>query len=151
VRLCRARRIAGEVAIVGEVVPVRYSLKGHRLKRNRDFRAVFARGSSVANRFYVLYLIEKPQPSELRIGFSVSRKVGNAVTRNRVKRILREVFRSWIPELQGSLDVVVIARKDAASLGWAEADRQMRLLWKKASTGEIVRRRNAASKDRPMA
>lgn len=129
---------------------MRYTLKGHRLKRNRDFRAVFASGSSVANRFYVLYLIKKPQPSELRIGFSVSRKVGNAVVRNRVKRILREVFRRWVPELGDSLDVVVIARKDAATLGFAEADRQMRALWKKASMGETVRRRSAASKDGPM-
>lgn len=125
---------------------MRYSLKGHRLKRNRDFRVVFARGSSVANRFYVLYVIKKPQPSELRIGFSVSRKVGNAVSRNRVKRVLREVFRKWIPELPGSLDLVVIARKDAAPLGFAEADRQMRALWRKAAGGEGVRPRSAARK-----
>ena len=107
---------------------VRGSLKNHRLRRNRDFRIVFARGTSVANRFYVLYVIKKPSESEVRVGFSVSKKIGNAVTRNRVKRILREAMRGMVNELPAGCDCVLIARKDADGLGLWSAAKQVRSL-----------------------
>ncbi len=62
-----------------------------RLKKNRDFRRAFDAGRSVANRLLVLYTVRWEGPVS-RVGYSVSRRVGSAVIRNRVKRRLREAF-----------------------------------------------------------
>ena len=62
----------------------------YRLKKNRAFQYVYRRGHSAACRDLVM-LCAKGR--ELKVGFSVSKKVGNAVTRNKVKRRLRECFR----------------------------------------------------------
>jgi ribonuclease P protein component len=73
----------------------------------------------VASRAYVLFVAERRQGSGPRLGLTVSRKVGNAVVRNRVKRRIREWFRRDL-ELRGSWDLVVIARREAAELGGDE-------------------------------
>lgn len=89
--------------------------KTHRLKDNRDFRRVFQKGKSYANRFLVLY----HAPNQLgcyRVGFSVSKKVGNAVVRNKVKRYLREAVRAAELDSSLSVDFVIIARPSAADL-----------------------------------
>lgn len=108
------------------------SLKGHKLQRNRDFRIVFHRGQSVANRFFVLYVSKKEQALVTRIGFSVSKKVGNAVVRNRVKRLLREVMRKQLSRFGTGHDVVVIARKEASGLSYEEVDRQLMQLLRRS-------------------
>lgn len=107
------------------------SLKNHKLRRNSDFRRVFYRGFSVANRFYVLYVIKKDLTRNTNVGFSVSKKVGNAVIRNRVKRIGREVVRKEIFRFSHGYDLVIIARHDAANLTfWQARDFLMQLLRK---------------------
>ena len=90
-----------------------------RLTRSRDFDAVYRRGRSAANRHLVVYAFERPAdeltPGEgARLGLSVSRKVGGAVERNRVKRVLREQFALAGGILPDGTDVVVIARPGVA-------------------------------------
>jgi len=109
----------------------RASLKGHRLQENRDFRKVFARGRSVANRYFVLYVSKKRSSEASRIGFSVSKKVGNAVVRNRVKRLLREVCRLQIGDWEHGVDLIVIARKEAAALSYVDVEKQILQLFKR--------------------
>lgn len=58
--------------------------KRNRLKKNEDFQKVFKHGTSVANRQFVLYTLDQPENDELRVGLSVSKKIGNAVMRNRI-------------------------------------------------------------------
>ena len=84
-----------------------------RITRSGDFDAVYRRGRSAANRHLVVYAFsrdDRPADAPARLGLSVSRKVGGAVERNRVKRVLREQFADLVPGLPGGLDVVVIAR-----------------------------------------
>jgi ribonuclease P protein component len=84
-----------------------------RITRSGDFDAVYRRGRSASNRHLVLYAFERPDAaaaSPPRLGLSVSRKVGGAVQRNRVKRVLRERFAALAPSLQPKTDYVVIAR-----------------------------------------
>lgn len=84
-----------------------------RITRSGDFDAVYRRGRSAANRHLVVYAFsrdDRPADAPARLGLSVSRKVGGAVERNRVKRVLREQFAGLVPGLPGGLDVVVIAR-----------------------------------------
>lgn len=88
----------------------------NRLTDKRDFQRVFHHGQSFANRYLVLYYLKNPNNAVFRVGFSVSKKVGKAVTRNRVKRLLREAFRLEQERITEPYDFVVIARPSAAEL-----------------------------------
>jgi len=88
-----------------------------RITRSGDFDAVYRRGRSAANRHLVVYAFsrdDRPAGAPARLGLSVSRKVGGAVERNRIKRVLREQFAALSPGLPTGIDVVVIARPGAA-------------------------------------
>jgi ribonuclease P protein component len=88
-----------------------------RLSRSAEFDRVFREGRSHASRQLVLYAFPNGGGSEdePRLGVSVGRKVGGAVQRNRVKRLLREAFWALGEELPAGHDFVVVARPDAAS------------------------------------
>jgi ribonuclease P protein component len=81
-----------------------------RLSRSAEFERVYRQGRSCANRQLVLYSFPNPVAERPRMGLSVSRKVGGAVERNRIKRLLREAFAQAEGELQGGHDLVVVAR-----------------------------------------
>ncbi|MQA73009.1 MAG: ribonuclease P protein component [Solirubrobacterales bacterium] len=89
-----------------------------RLSRSGDFDRVYRDGRSHANRFLVLYAFPRPETSgdETRLGTSVGRKVGGAVSRNAVKRALRESFWDLADELPDGHDFVIVARPDSAGL-----------------------------------
>ena len=91
-----------------------------RLSRSGDFDRVYREGRSHANRFLVLYAFPRSDPDaehdQVRLGISVSRKVGGAVDRNAVKRGLREAFWSFDERLPRDHDFVLVARPDAAGL-----------------------------------
>lgn len=89
-----------------------------RLSRSGDFDRVYRDGRSYANRHLVLYSFPRGEGagSDVRLGISVSRKVGGAVERNAVKRALREAFWSLDEDLPADHDFVLVARPDAAGL-----------------------------------
>jgi ribonuclease P protein component len=90
--------------------------RGRRLSRSAEFERVYRQGRSVSNRHLVLYSFPNEAIDRPRLGLSVSRKVGGAVERNRVKRLLREAFDGVEAELEGGRDVVVVARPEAREL-----------------------------------
>jgi ribonuclease P protein component len=102
------------------------SPKRRRLSRSAEFERVYRQGRSKSNRFLVLYAF--PRTSEdtdaettgPRLGLSVSRRVGGAVDRSRVKRVLREAFWAEAERLPDGSDYVVVARPDSREL----ADRE---------------------------
>jgi ribonuclease P protein component len=91
-----------------------------RLSRSAEFERVYRHGRSTANRYLVLYAFPNSSARRPRLGLSVSRKVGGAVERNRVKRLLREAFAQVEHELGPEQDVVVVARPEVREL--AERD-----------------------------
>jgi ribonuclease P protein component len=107
------------------------------LKKNNDFRQVYGYSQSSANHLLVLYV--KPNCSEEekpnRLGVSVSRKVGKAVVRNWVKRLIKESYRLTEPVLKRGYDIVVVARATVGLLhrrkAFEEINRSLVFLLKK--------------------
>ena len=99
----------------------------YRLKKNRAFQYVYRRGQSAACRDLVML---RAKGRELKVGFSVSKKVGNAVIRNRVKRRLRECFRPYIGDVKTGL-YVIVARPSAAKATFQSLQKDVRYLLKK--------------------
>ena len=88
-----------------------------RLSRAAEFERVYRQGRSQGNRFFVLYSFPRGGDDAPRLGVSVSRKVGGAVDRNRVKRLLRDAFWALADDLPEGHDSVVVARPEARALG----------------------------------
>ncbi|PTM56907.1 ribonuclease P protein component [Desmospora activa] len=104
----------------------------YRLKRRGDFKRAFRIGSSVANRQFVLYRSRRRDAGPVRIGISVSRKVGNAVIRNRIRRLVKEITRQWVDDLPERTDLIVIARKPAADMDYHQMKSSLRHVFRRA-------------------
>lgn len=92
--------------------------KRRRLSRSGEFDRVYRDGSSHATRYLVLYTFPRKdeERDDVRLGVSVSRKVGGAVERNKVKRVLREAFWELAERLPPRHDFVIVARADLKEL-----------------------------------
>ena len=91
------------------------------LRKNRQFQEVYKKGVSRANRYLVMYVLENHQDENL-LGISVSKKVGNSVVRHRVKRLVKESYRLHEDIFNSGLDIVVVARANAASASYREIE-----------------------------
>ena len=98
--------------------------KSFRVKREKDFKAIFKDGTSFANRKFVVYQLENQQ-NHFRVRLSVSKKLGNAVTRNQIKRRIRHILQSVKGSLVENVDFVVIARKGVETLEYAEMEKNL--------------------------
>ena len=87
------------------------------LKKNSDFRRLYAKGKSAVTPFLVLYA-RPNRLGENRLGYTVSAKLGHAVVRNRVRRRLREIYRLNAPGLRQGYDLVVVARGRAVGASY---------------------------------
>jgi len=104
-----------------------------RLRKREDFRKVYQRGKSIANRYLVMYQFDNPQLASYRFGISISKKIGNAVERNRIKRLIKEAIRSILEQYEIKLhkDFVFIARKPITELGFNEIKKNIEYLFNK--------------------
>ncbi|MDE5616380.1 MAG: ribonuclease P protein component [Clostridia bacterium] len=107
----------------------------YRLKSGRVFDYLHRKGVSSANKRLVL--VHAPSKYPLKVGFIVSKKVGKAVVRNKVRRRLREIFRALIPFLDENRNYIIIARAESANSTFAQLANSLAALLQKA--GLIVK------------
>lgn len=124
--------------------------KQQRIKREAEFKKIMEKGKSYADKYLVVYVLEKfseinpltcsskevTQEGESRLprmGLSVSRRIGKAVIRNRIKRWMREVFRLHQSRLKDRMEIILIARSSAKELvDYFEMEKRILHLWGKA-------------------
>ena len=97
--------------------------KTYRVKKEKDFQALFDAGHSVANRKFVVYQRDRGA-SHYRVGLSVSKRLGNAVVRNRIKRRLRHLVMELSDQLL-SCDFIIICRQGVQELSYDEMRRNL--------------------------
>lgn len=107
------------------------------LRKNFQFRYVYQKGKSFANRNLVLYVI-KNGTKENRLGISVSKKVGKSVVRSHVTRLIRESYRALEPNLRSGFDLVVIARNSCADASYHEILSSLQHVLKKQGLWQAV-------------
>lgn len=109
-----------------------------RVKKNKEFQEAFQKGQSFANRQFVVYSLPKEGQEDFRIGLSVSKKVGNAVTRNQIKRYIRQAVFELSDQIVPGNDYVIIARKPAADMDFFEVKKSLTHVFK---VGKVFKRR----------
>jgi len=104
--------------------------KKERVRRRKDYLNIYKRGRRIHSDNFTVIL--SPNPSgEKRLGIAVSKKVGNAVKRNRIKRLLKEFFRLNKDQLPDSKDMVIIAKKDVSPLKYRDVCLELADIFKK--------------------
>jgi len=98
----------------------------HRIRKQTEFLAIYEQGCKLDSALFVLYYTTNPFAYH-RLGTTVSRKIGGAVVRNRVKRLYREMFRKNKPLGAPHFDLVLNARKASATATYAALEREYRL------------------------
>jgi ribonuclease P protein component len=104
-------------------------LKSYRLKNKADFQSVFTNGKSYTSRQVVIYIF---RGNNKKFGFIASKKVGNAVKRNRAKRLMREAVRLNIGGLKMDCEMILIARTAINKATLQEVEKSVLYIWRKA-------------------
>lgn len=107
-------------------------MKYDALVRNSDFSRAYRRGKSYVHPFLVLY-VNKNRAGHTRVGITCTKKIGNAVTRNRARRVIRSAMYEVLPQNVGSVDLVLVARGQTPARKSTEVAPALEKLLKKAN------------------
>ena len=94
------------------------------LRKNSDFRSVYNKKKSFGDRYLVMYIKENGTDT-IRLGVSVSKKVGNSIVRHRLARLIRESFRLNTSHITAGYNIVIVARASLGNAGYAETEKAM--------------------------
>jgi len=109
--------------------------KEYRLAKREDFNRVYRYGKSAANHQFVLYGLARPGQKgtvNFRLGISASKKIGNAVVRNRMRRVIKEIVRLNKPIFPSGYDYILIVRKPAVEMTYQELEKSIKHVFRKA-------------------
>ena len=95
------------------------------INQNRDFQKIYARGKFFVSPVLVSYIMKSRRGSSLRIGITTSKKTGNAVRRNRSRRVIREAFRALRAGVRPGYDLVFVARAKTPFVKTGDVQRAM--------------------------
>lgn len=93
--------------------------KKYRLRNNREFKTVYNKGKNFWNRNLILYK-KKNDLKETRLGITITKKFGNAVIRNRVRRRINEIYRLNLYRIKDGYDLVIIPKKNVIDISHEE-------------------------------
>lgn len=103
-----------------------------RLKNRNDFSRIYRHGKSFANGQFVVYWSRQVNAEPFRLGVSASKKIGNAVVRNRMRRMVKEIVRLRKEQIVEKIDLIIIVRKPAIQMKMKEMDKSMVHVLKRA-------------------
>ncbi len=103
--------------------------KKFRLRKKSSFKIVFAQGKNYSAKHVAIYVIKGPKC----FGFIASKKVGNAVQRNRAKRLMREVIRLHLPDIKNDIQIILIARPRIKGVSYSEVEESIMNMLKRAN------------------
>lgn len=98
--------------------------KIYRLKKNIEFREVYDHGRNYWNRNLVLY-IKKNGLKKTRVGYTITKKIGNAVIRNKIRRRMKEIYRLNFYDIKEGYDLIFICKKNTVNLSYKELEKSM--------------------------
>ena len=101
-----------------------------RLRKDSDFKNIYRKDKSLATKTLVFYYI-KNDLGYTRVGYSISKKVGKAVTRNRIRRLIKENLKD-IPDLKDGYDIIFIGRIPSSESDYKEIGKSIRYLFRKS-------------------
>lgn len=102
-----------------------------RIRQNRDYRRIYSAGRRFSNRAGLMYVVRtKREP--VRIGFVTTKRIGNAVARNRARRLMKEVYRLHRHELSSHYEAILLAAAFLTTVTYSEAEKALLALWRKA-------------------
>lgn len=104
-----------------------------RLRNRADFNRIYRYGKSFANRQLVVYWSNKYDTERFRLGVSASKKIGNAVVRNRMRRMLKEIVRLHEAEIRDHVDIIIIVRNGAVGMEYKELEKSVLHVLRKAT------------------
>ncbi|WP_036717643.1 ribonuclease P protein component [Paenibacillus sp. JCM 10914] len=96
-----------------------------RLRNRTDFSRVYRHGKSFANHQFVVYWSRKREVEQFRVGVSCSKKIGNAVVRNRMRRLVKEIVRQHQHDIIPHMDLIFIVRKGALGKSYQELEKSV--------------------------
>ncbi len=102
-----------------------------RLRQKSGFKTIFERGKNYSVKYVAIYVFKE---GPKRFGFIASKKVGNAVHRNRAKRLMREVIRLHLSEIRKDVQIIFIARARIKGVSYSEVESSMMNILSKANT-----------------
>lgn len=95
--------------------------KKYRLRKNIEFKRVYSKGKNYWNRNLILY-IKKNGLEETRLGITITKKIGNAVVRNKIRRKIKEIYRKNYPNIKSGYDLIIIPKKNVIDLSYQELE-----------------------------
>lgn len=114
----------------------RYLLsRDFRIRHNKEYRRIYAGGRRFSNRAGLIYVV-KTKREPVRIGFVTTKHIGNAVARNRARRLMKEVYRLHRHELSPHCEAVLLAGVFLTTATYGEAEKALLALWRKAGMME---------------
>ncbi|HDP70429.1 MAG TPA: ribonuclease P protein component [Actinobacteria bacterium] len=108
-----------------------------RLTKKSDFQETYHKGMASKNKFMVLIALKKENSGKTRVGYSLSKRLGTAVERNRTKRLLREVFKSKETKVKRGYDILIVARLPIKGKSFVETRDALVDVLKRAGLEEI--------------
>ena len=107
--------------------------KSYRIKKEKEFQKIIYHKDSYANRNFVVYILPAEENTHFRVGLSVGKKIGNAVARNKVKRLMRTSLHDLRDSIKPSYNIVLIARPKVVDLSLDEVKNNIEHVFKLAN------------------